>query len=234
MVGGGVVVIVAVFGGRGWGGGGCGWCQLRPSGGRGCRGRRVPFPGAVAPRRVPRLQGACPGLGRWCPCRRIPRLRERPRVPFWTSRRVWAAGQAAWICGRSGAPVPQGFAPPRFCALGSPARVGALAVLSVPRACAGGPADDAAGAGPWWRTPCDEYPDRFGTWAQVDHPSAVRAGGGGSRGAAGQWGPVLFGGPGGVGPLCRGWPPTAPGARMRRTPRRRATGGRPSWVLRKR
>ena len=25
-------------------------------------------------------------------------------------------------------------------------------------------------------------------WAQVDHPSAVRAAGGGSRGAAGQWG----------------------------------------------
>ena len=64
----------------------------------------------------------------------------------------------------------------------------ALPALSVPRARAGGPADDPAGEQVHdERRVAEPRPGRH--VGEVDHPSAVRAGGGGSRGAAGRRGP---------------------------------------------
>lgn len=102
--------------------------------------------------------------------------------------------------------------------------------LSVPRAAAGGPADDPAG---------EQVRDEGGAAeprpgrhvGEVDHPAPVRAGGGGSRGAAGRAGtgfPL-------AGPVVRtvlpGPAPVSPSARMRRSTVHRAAPGPSCRVL---
>ena len=223
LYGGGVVVIVVVFGGRGWEAvvvGGVGAGAVGASSAH--LAVAVAGVGASSPRGPSRhggsraCRGACPGLGRRRPRRRNPRPRRRPRVPSWTSRRVQATGQAL---GSVVAVVHQSPRGPRRrapCAPGPRPRGGAGRVVGAPcarwwpsRRCGGQ-------CGFRWQTWCGEYPDRVGTWAQVDHPSAVRAGDGGdaAQQASGARSPS-------AGPVARGVLPGAapdsPSARMRPT-----------------
>ena len=183
---------------RWWGEGGCG-CTSPPI-------WRSRSPGSARPFQGPSRHGGsrvcrtCPGLGRRRPRRRNPRLRRRPRVPSWTSRRVWATGQVTWIRGRSGAPVPcapGSLVPGRWPRCRCPVR-------------AGGPADDAAdSAGPGDErdaasTPTGSARGRRSTTHPRFGPAAAE-----SRRSR----PVGPGPPRWArwrGALCRGRPPTAP------------------------
>ena len=109
---------------------------------------------------------------------------------------------------------------------------GAKHEVGAPRARAGGPADDAAGVQVHdERRVAEPRPGRH--VGEVDHPSAVRAGGGdvAAQQVAGARSPS-------AGPVARsflpGAAPDSPSARMRLSTVHRATRGRPSWALRRR
>ena len=118
----GVVVIVAVFGGRGWevvvvgevGAGAVGASSAHLA--VAVAGVGASLPGCCRAMTGPAFAGGCLGLGRRRCRRRIPWLRRRPWVSSWTSRRVWATGQMTWIRGRSGAPLPPKARAPAFLA----------------------------------------------------------------------------------------------------------------------
>ena len=183
------------------------------------------LPGAVAPERAPRLQGACPGPGR----RRL--RREEPTASAEATGALVdespgvGDGQVTWIRGRCGGPGPRdhrrrgAFAPRVACSRAPAAPRCPVRVLVAP-------ADDAAVA----HRPRDEggatrnpVPGRH--VGEVDHPAPVRTGrrreSRCSR-SSGTGFPL-------AGPVVRtvrpGPAPVSPSARMRRSTVHRATRG---------
>ena len=165
-----------VTGRRRWSGGvGCG-CTSSPSGRLRLQGVVAALPGAVAPERAPRLQGACPGPGR----RRL--RREEPTASAEATGALVdespgvGDGQVTWIRGRCGGPGPRdhrrrGACAPRVACSRAPAAPRRPVRVLV------APADNAAVA----HRPRDEggatrnpVPGRH--VGEVDHPAPVRTG----------------------------------------------------------
>ena len=157
------------------------------------------LPGAVAPERAPRLQGACPGPGR----RRL--RREEPTAPAEATGALVdespgvGDGQVTWIRGRCGGPGPRdhrrrGAFAPRVACSRAPAAprcpVRVLVAQPTMRPSRTGPVTKAVQRG----TPC-----RVGTWVKSTTQRRSAPGGGGSRGGRGPSGDrVPLGGPGGA------------------------------------
>ena len=132
-----------VRGRRGWRGGvGCG-CTSSPTGRWRSRGRRGPSRGRRA-RTGPALVGLARGLGGGA-CVGGAHGSGRCLDALVDESSGVGDGQVTWIRGRCGGPGPRG-SPPSRCLRRRIACSRAPTALSAPRARAGGPADDAAGA----------------------------------------------------------------------------------------